>query len=847
MSKGRVVVSAVVAMLVMMSPAWAKMYEPPKSFALREDSLRRVDRKVLAAIDAKSLVAEERQRAKDARQPRPFRFAVSEKTSLNLQNSGTWQDVADGRIWRLVIQSPGALSLNLGITRFDLPEGAKLWVYDPGRKRVDGPYTAQHRSLHGRLWTPVIDGDEIVVELFTPSRSSAAAILIGQVGKGFRDFSKDGADKSHGACNNDVICPEGDPWRDQIRSVARYTIDGTFVCSGQLMNNVTLDFTPYFLSANHCDVDATNDDTLVFYWNYESPNCGDLGGGSLADNQTGAIFRASHAPSDFLLVELSADPDASSNVFFSGWDANGTAAASTVGIHHPSGDVKSISFNTNAVTSTAYGSDTVSAGANHWKVDDWEDGTTEGGSSGSCLWDAATKRCIGQLHGGEALCSVPDGSDWYGKLSVSWTGGGTSSTRLSDWLDPDDTGTLALDGDPHITTLDGTHYDFQGAGEFVALRASSGAEVQVRQDPIATTFNPGPNPYTGLATCVSLNSAVAARVGGRRVTYQPNLSGVPDPSGMQLRVDGTLTTLGSSGVDLGNGGRIARTSAPGGIEIAFPDNYTLFVTPGWWTSQSKWYLNVGVVRTGSTTSVAGASPSAGGITGGLAGAIPPSSWLPLLPNGSSMGPMPASLHDRYVALYEQFGKAWRVTNATTLFDYAPGTSTDTFTLASWPLENPPCVVPQVTPVQPLSLRIAQRLCRGVADKETQANCVFDVRVTGEPGFAQTYLRAQRVAAGATTIDVTASRNPTAVAEPVTFVATVSRRNRGESPAGAVQFTIDGERAGAAVPVDGKGRAIYRTTQLKAGEHKIAASYIPREESGTLSSTSGDQVHIVTRK
>jgi lysyl endopeptidase len=76
------------------------------------------------------------------------------------------------------------------------------------------------------------------------------------------------------------------------------------------------------------------------------------------------------------------------------------------------------------------------------------------------------------------------------------------------------------------------------------LRDGNGLEILTRQTPIATIFNPGPNPYTGLATCVSLNTAVAARVGAHRVTYQPNFSGVPDPSGLQLRVDGVLTTLG---------------------------------------------------------------------------------------------------------------------------------------------------------------------------------------------------------------------------------------------------------------------------------------------------------------
>src|SRR5262245_9042137 len=112
-------------------------------------------------------------------------------------------------------------------------------------------------------------------------------------------------------------------------------------------------------------------------------------------------------------------------------------------------------------------------------------------------------------------------------------------------------------GDPHITTVDGVHYDFQSAGEFIALRGD-GLEIQTRQTPIATTFLPGANPYTGLATCVSVYSAVAARVGKHRVSYQPNISGVPDPTGLQLRVDGVLTTLGPEGIDLGG-----RESPPG--------------------------------------------------------------------------------------------------------------------------------------------------------------------------------------------------------------------------------------------------------------------------------------------
>ncbi len=720
-------------------------YEAPRSFALEDKALEQVDRKTLQSIDREQLLAEDLERGKDAESPGPARFAVSEAATLDTESSGSWLDVSDGRLWRLRIHSPGAVSHNLGFTRFDLPEGAMLWLYDKDGEGVLGPYTSKDRNSEGGLWTAVVESDELVIELFVPAGAGQAGLTIGSVNKGYRGLSKAGGADKHGNCNNNIICPEGDPWREQIRSVARYTRSGVYFCTGQLMNNTAVNFTPYFLTANHCGITTGNDHTLVFYWDYEAATCGQHGGGSLATNQGGATLLASYTPSDFALVLLDAAPVAA-DPFFSGWDRTGVAALSTVAIHHPQGDVKSISFNIDAVTSTDYLSNAVDPTEDHWRVDDWEDGTTEGGSSGGCLWDANNGLCVGQLQGGYASCASIT-SDWYGKLSVSWTGGGTNATRLSNWLDPVPTGQLTLNGDPHITTLDGVHYDFQGAGEYVVLREGSGIEVQARQAPIATTFNPGPDGYHGLATCVSLNSAMAARVGDRRVTYQPNLSGVPDPSGLQLRVDGVLRTLSSDGIDLGNGGSISQTSAPGGIEIAFPTKYLLRVTPGWWSSQSKWYLNIGVVPApGRGAASAGASPSDG--SGGLGARLAPGSWLPPLPDGSSMGPMPGSLHDRYVALYDTFGEAWRVTDASSLFDYASGTSTDDFTLKSWPGESPPCVLPQqVKPVKPVDAEVAQEACAEVEQDQTRADCIFDVRVTGETGFAQTYVATERVERG----------------------------------------------------------------------------------------------------
>src|ERR1041385_6096991 len=144
--------------------------EKPRSFALNDNSQNQVDRKILPAIDTERLLEEDRSRERDPKNPGPHRFALAADVSFTLSNSGTWKTVPDGRIWRLRIQSAGSKNINLGITRFDLTDAVKLWIYNPDHSHVEGPYTARDRTKRGSLWTPVIRGDEIVVELFVPDR-----------------------------------------------------------------------------------------------------------------------------------------------------------------------------------------------------------------------------------------------------------------------------------------------------------------------------------------------------------------------------------------------------------------------------------------------------------------------------------------------------------------------------------------------------------------------------------------------------------------------------------------------------------------------------------------------------
>jgi len=379
----------------------------------------------------------------------PERFAAGIVAAITPASAGSWEILADGSsLWRVRIVSPGALSLNLGLDRFELPAGAALWLYDGDGAMVQGPYTRTHRNADGGLWTPVVLGDVLVVELHVPPGTETAADLrIASVNHGYRGFGEDrgASEAKQGSCNIDVVCPEGDGWGDQIRATARITIYGMYLCTGQLVNTTAEDDTPYMLTAEHCVENASQAATVVAFWNYESPTCGLLGGGDLSQNQSGATLVSLwewRMGSDFALILLDEMPDPLFGVYYSGWDATGNTPVGSVGIHHPSGDEKAISINDDPLDEVDY----YGFGSHQWRIEQWEDGTTEGGSSGSCIYDPISQLCVGTLTTGTASCTNPAGYDIYGRMDAHWAGNGTPSGRLSNWLDPLGTGALTLAG-----------------------------------------------------------------------------------------------------------------------------------------------------------------------------------------------------------------------------------------------------------------------------------------------------------------------------------------------------------------------------------------------------------------
>ncbi len=306
-------------------------------------------------------------------------------------------------------------------------------------------------------------------------------------------------------------------------------------------------------------------------------------------------------------------------------------------------------------------------------------------------------------------CGGPKLSDCDIQTLLRWVQGGQAYTL----------------GDPHIRTIGGVDYDFQAAGEFVLLRGET-LEIQVRQIGVTSARQLGPNPYTGLTSCVSVNGAVAFRIGQHRVTYQPGANG------MELRVNGEVKTIPEGGLTLPQAGRLVRVGDAGGFQIEARGGAVVVVMPAFWEHYQLWYLNIDCRKVRGTE--------------GLMGNLAPGSWLPAKADGTSVGALPAALAERHKDLYQDFGNSWRVTDSTSLFDYEAGTSTKSFTVENWPaFDAKACVAPKVPhgpldkPAQePITNEKAVELTQGIADKKLRELAIQDIMATGEAGFAKAY-------------------------------------------------------------------------------------------------------------
>lgn len=386
-----------------------------------------------------------------------YRFAYKFMTNFNRSNSGYSYTLADGtKVWRLGIRSCDALSINVLFTEFEIPEGARLFLYNPDQTHILGAFTSRnHSDLHILPISPV-EGEELIIEYQEPAQAAfAGRLTIGEVNHGYRSLrdKEPDSDRANFYCMEPVACFPNDPLiTDELgRSVVLLIIDGITSCSGVMVNNTSQDGTPYVLTASHCinkNFSVTQPEqfeviagSIVCFFNYNSPLCTPALRGTEELSMASARLKVIHEPVDLALLELLEMPPNYFQPYYAGWNLSQTPEAPYFGIHHPSASVKRVSWLDDGLE---YGTFTIDLypfdEQAHWKINEWTAGCTAGGSSGSPLFDG-TGRVIGALSGGRSTCTLPMG-DYYFAIDKAWE-------PLKPWLSPSSKSTSCNGLDPY--------------------------------------------------------------------------------------------------------------------------------------------------------------------------------------------------------------------------------------------------------------------------------------------------------------------------------------------------------------------------------------------------------------
>ncbi len=407
------------------------------------------------ALDYEQLDKEDQQ---DDEAGIPYRFGYVHDVVIDINEEGTWETLANGdRVWRYKIIAPDATSINLNYNLFDIPVGTELYVYGLSYSNgYLGPFTYKNVKENKEFATGLVNDSICIVEVIEPrDKIGQSKIEISGIVHGYRSFDRQARSmikrfQDAGSCNYDVGCPIAAGWEDQIKSVAMILTSGNNrICTGALINNTNQNCQAYFLTAEHCFSNRNPGDVLnnIFMFNYDSPTPACPGipstDGPVNETVQGGTVIAEGVDSDFFLIELTSNPIDFYDVYYSGWNRQNSGVTDTRAIHHPSGDVKKFSEDVNPANPN--GNWGGSPAGTHWIVV-WDSGTTEGGSSGSPLYDQ-NKRIIGDLTGGGASCNNPNAPDYYGSVWYSWDqNGNNSANQLQPWLDPSNGGAMFIDG-----------------------------------------------------------------------------------------------------------------------------------------------------------------------------------------------------------------------------------------------------------------------------------------------------------------------------------------------------------------------------------------------------------------
>ena len=331
--------------------------------------------------------------------------------TLAAQGLGDTRLVDGNLLWSGTFRSPGAHAVRLHLENVTLPAGTELYAFGP-HGHAYGPWVGSHSDL----WITTVAGEEVTLLLQAPldglqaggaAPARFAVDKLSHLGERFAFGHDPGAQKAFCAWNDSCIinaeCANIPAGVQVLQDAVAYLLydlpQGTFLCTGGLLNDTASSGTPYLLTANHCFSTQAAATSLEAYFQWTvgcGANCGTqfFPPGSVPV-VNGSTLLATNSSTDFTFVQLSGAAPAGSA--FLGWTTTPVAFSAGTDlfrVSHPAGSPQA--YSEQSVNTTAGTCGTLPRG--NFIYSDATLADTEGGSSGSPVVNASAQ-VVGQLFG----------------------------------------------------------------------------------------------------------------------------------------------------------------------------------------------------------------------------------------------------------------------------------------------------------------------------------------------------------------------------------------------------------------------------------------------------------------
>ena len=170
----------------------------------------------------------------DSKQGNIFKYGRSVYTNIDILKDGSKDILPNGKkIYRIMLHADDALALGINFSEFWIPNGGKLFIYNPNKSQVLGAYTSKNNHISNVFAIELLQGADAVIEYEAPMYNEKdAKLIITELNYAYRGVNqlfnpRDFGDSDY--CQVNINCsPEGDSWQDEKKAACRISIKSGF-------------------------------------------------------------------------------------------------------------------------------------------------------------------------------------------------------------------------------------------------------------------------------------------------------------------------------------------------------------------------------------------------------------------------------------------------------------------------------------------------------------------------------------------------------------------------------------------------------------------------------------------